>query len=395
MGTVASVEESRRLAKERFEALPWPKQTDEEWRRTDPKTIPVDKVDLRPADGALKCGFDPLPPEAAAAGVVLTDLRSALEKHAELVEAHLFQTGEPEGLAKFVALHQAEWSQGLFCHVPDGVKLELPLRAWASPVRGGVAIYPHTLVVLGRGAELTLVDERRSEQAAGPVLFNEMTEMVVGEGAFLRYVRLQRLGKTVTELFTQRAVLERGANFLNIHVTLGGALTKSNVETVLRGTDARADLLGILFGAGDQHFDVHTLQDHRAERTFSDLLYKTALKDTAKSVYTGLIRITKQGQKSDAYQANRNLLLSRGAVADSVPMLEILADDVRCTHGVAVGPVDPDQEFYLTSRGLSPAEAQRLIVQGFFEQVLRRIPLASMREEVEGDVVHRLETPHG
>ena len=137
------------------------------------------------------------------------------------------------------------------------------------------------------------------------------------------------------------------------------------------------------------------MHDHRAERTFSDLLYKTALKDQAKAVYTGLIRITKEGQKSDAYQANRNLLLSQGAQADSVPMLEIEADDVRCTHGVAVGPVDPDQEFYLTSRGIPPAEAQRLIVAGFFEQVMRRVPLPSLREELEAEVVRRLEAPHG
>jgi Fe-S cluster assembly protein SufD len=250
-------------------------------------------------------------------------------------------------------------------------------------------------VALGKQAEATLIDERRGGAGGAASLSSEMVEVILRPEALLRYVHLQRWGESVTEVFTQRAVLEQGAQFLDIHVGLGGALTKANIETALQGTGARAELLGIFFGSGKQHLDFHTLQNHQAERTTSDLLYKTALKDQAESIYTGLIRIEKQAQKSDAYQANRNLLLSRGAKADSVPMLEILADDVRCTHGVAVGPVDPDQAFYLMSRGLSPAEAERLIVQGFFEQVLRRIPSPELREQLDAEMLRRMEGTHG
>lgn len=392
MSEAACVEDLRRSARERFEALPWPVRTDEEWRRTDPEALPFSRVDLSPAEPGFRVGWEPLPPDAARAGVILTDLRTARERHPGLLEEHLFRAGEPAGLPKFVALHEAQWSQGLFCHVPDGVRVELPLRAWCESSRGG-ALYPHVLVVLGRQAELTLIDERRGGNGEA-ALSNEMVEVILRPEAALRYVHLQRWGGSVAEVFTQRAVLERGAQFLDIHVGLGGALTKANIETALQGPEARAELLGILFGSGKQHFDFHTLQDHQAERTTSDLLYKSALRDQAQSIYTGLIRIEKKAQKSDAYQANRNLLLSRGAKADSVPMLEILADDVRCTHGVAVGPVDPEQAFYLQSRGLSPAEAERLIVQGFFEQVLRRIPSPALQEQLEADVLLRLNPGH-
>ena len=395
MSTAVAMEDLRRAAQERFDSLPWPARTDEEWRRTDPESIPVSRVDLRPADPALTVGWEPVSPEMINAGVILTDLRTALKQFPELVEEHLFQTGESRGLAKFAALHEAQWSQGLFCRVPDGVRVEVPLRAWCSATRGGTAVYPHVLLVLGRQAELTLIDERRAGAGDGAALSDEMVEVILRQEAVLRYVQLQRWGASVAEVFSQRALLDRGAQFLDIHVGLGGALTKANIETVLQGTEARAELLGILFGSGKQHFDFHTLQDHRAQRTFSDLLYKSALKDQATSIYTGLIRIDKQAQKSDAYQANRNLLLSQGAKADSIPMLEIEANDVRCTHGVAVGPVDPDQAFYLESRGLSPAEAERLIVQGFFEQVLRKIPSRPLQEELDAEVVRRLERTRG
>lgn len=335
-------------------------------------------------------------PEIIQAGVILTDLDSALRQFPQMIEEYLFQTGTPEGFPKFVALHQALWKQGLFCYVPDGVRVELPLRASTQIVSGAGAVFPHTLIVVGQGAEVTLIDERYSQGngSSDAVVSDEMVEIFLKPGANLRYVHPQQWAPSVTELFTQRVLLDRDAQFFNVMVTLGGRLTKGNVETVLSGTGCRSELLGILFGSGSQHFDFHTLQDHQAKATFSDLLYKSALKDTAKAIYTGLIRIRKEAQKSDAYQANRNLLLSQGAQADSIPILEIEADDVRCTHGVAVGPIDPEQEFYLMSRGLPSTEAQRLIVEGFFEQVFKRIPLDSLREQLMAEVTNRLSSVH-
>ncbi len=381
----------RREAWNRFESLPWPTKTDEEWRRTDPEQIPLSGVSLLASSPSLSVEWEPVPPKLIQSGVILTDLATAFRQFPGLVEETLFQTGTPEGFPKFVALHQALWKQGLFCYVPDGVRVELPLKSRVEIRSGNAAVFPHTLLVIGQGADVTLIDER-SSQKNGPnsIISDEMVEIVIKAGANLRYIHLQRWGPSVIELFTQQVLLEQDAQFLNVTVGLGGRLTKANVETILSGVGSRSELLGILFGSGNQHFDFHTLQDHQARATFSDLLYKSALKDTAQAIYTGLIRIRKEAQKSDAYQANRNLLLSKGAKADSIPMLEIEADDVRCTHGVAVGPVDEEQSFYLMSRGLSQAEAECLVVEGFFEQVFRRIPLEDLREQLMQEVTTRL-----
>ncbi len=384
------VEDARKAAWERYESLPWPVRTDEEWRRTDPKMLPAVPADPQAQQGPLKVGWEAPSPEMIRSGVIFTDLVTAAKQFPDLLDRYLFQIGEPEGLKKFVALHQAVARQGLFCYVPDGVKVELPLRGWME-TSGGPTLFPHTLIAVGQNAEVTLVDERRSAGQA-PVFSNEMAEIFIGAGGKLSYVHLQRWNAAATELFTQRAVLEKEAQFLNITVGLGGRLAKANVETVLQGPGAHADLLGIFFGSDKQHFDFHTLQDHQAPDTFSDLLYKSALAEQAESVYTGLIRIAKQAQKSNAYQANRNLLLSQGAKADSIPMLEIEADDVRCTHGVAVGPVDEEQAFYLMSRGLSAVESERLIVEGFFEQILKRIPVGDLREQLAEEITTRLST---
>ncbi len=396
------MEDARKTAWERYEALPWPARTDEEWRRTDPKVLPPLPADPRTAQGSLRAGWETPPAENIRSGVILTDLVTAEKQFPDLIEEHLFKTGEPEGLKKFVALHQAVARQGLFCWVPDGVRVELPLRGWIeagpSTLRqaqdSGQALFPHVLIVVGQGSELTLVDERRPGPSGSeePALSNEIVEISVGAGSVLRYVHLQRWNSSTSELFSQRAILEKDSQFLNITVGLGGRMAKANVETVLRGPGARADLLGIFFEAGKQHFDFHTLQDHQAPNTYSNLLYKSALSDQSESIYTGLIRIAKQAQKSDAYQANRNLLLSQGAKADSIPMLEIEADDVRCTHGVAVGPVDEEQAFYLMSRGLSATESERLIVEGFFEQILKRIPVGDLREQLALEIQSRLST---
>jgi Fe-S cluster assembly protein SufD len=384
----AGLKSLRQEASKEFQALPWPAKTDEEWRRTDPVPFQMEEP-AASATADIQVGYEPVAPELIQAGVIVTDIQTALNRFPDLTEHCMLQSGKPDGLKKFAALHQASWTQGLFVYVPEGVKIPLPLKTWIQ-AEGAKSFFPHALIVLEAGAEATLIDERRSGNSSQTVIANELTEIVLKEGASLRYLRIQRWNNSTAELFMQKATLEKDARFLNAAITLGGSVTKAHLETLLQGTGAHADLLGVLFGSHKQHFDFHTVQDHKAERTHSDLLYKSALKDEAKSVYTGLIRIEKSAQKSDAYQANRNLLLSDGASADSVPMLEILADDVRCTHGVAVGPVDEEQLFYLMSRGLAPADAERLIVQGFFEQVLQRVPLGEMNEQLIEELTNRL-----
>lgn len=379
----------------RYESLPWPIPTDEEWRRTDPALIPS-QMPRKAEPVSFRVGFEPVAPDGIGRGVILTDLETARRQFPERVARYLYEAGPPSGLTKFVALHQAFSTQGLFCYVPEGVKVAVPLRSWIEAVAPGAILFPHVLLVAEAHAEVTLIDERRPAAAdpTASALCDEMTEIFVKPGAVVHYTRLQQWGPQMTELFTQRVVLENDAQFMNIHLALGGRLVKSNLETTLNGSGARSELMGILLGSQRQHFDTHTLQDHQAPNTFSDLLYKSALTHSAQSVYTGLIRIAKQAQKSNAYQANRNLLLSQGATADSIPMLEIEADDVRCTHGVAVGPVDEEQAFYLMTRGLSRPEAERLIVEGFFDQIFCRIPAEDLRELLLGEVRRRMEN-HG
>ena len=385
----------------RYDSLPWPVRTDEEWRRTDPALLPS-QMPPKTGPAPFRVGFEPVDPGLIQRGVILTDLETARRQFPALLERYLYEAGQPQGLMKFVALHQAFSTQGIFCYVPEGVKVEVPLRSWIEAAVAATTFFPHVLLVAEPNAEVTLIDERRGEKVPDPfsaspgasALCDEMAEIFVKPGAVVHYTRLQQWGTPMTELFSQRAVLESNAQFLNIHLALGGRLVKSNLETTLAGDGARSELLGILLGEARQHFDTHTLQDHQAPHTFSDLLYKSALAGQAQSIYTGLIRIAKQAQKSDAYQANRNLLLSQGATADSIPMLEIEADDVRCTHGVAVGPVDEDQAFYLMSRGLSRPEAERLIVEGFFDPIFRRIPAEDLRDLLLTEV-HRRMNPDG
>lgn len=380
----------RRKGWERFESLPWPGKTDEEWRRTDPEEIHLKELDLQPGSAAVQVGWEPIPPEWIRSGVILTDLNTAIKQFPDLVDKYLFKTGTPEGLAKFTALHEALWGNGIFCYIPEGVRVTVPLKAWIEATQHNSVIFPHTLIVAGKGAEATLIQERRSPTDAS-MTSTEMVEILVHEGATLRTIYLQKWGPSVTEIFSQRTVVGREATLMNLNVGLGGRLTKANVETVLQETGAHAELFGILLGTGERHMDFHTLQDHNAPHTFSDLLYKSALKDRSQSIYTGLIRIRKHAEKSDAYQANRNLLLSDGATADSVPMLEIETNDVRCTHGVAVGPIDEEQAFYLMSRGVPPAEAEHLITEGFFDQVFKRLPVGELGEQMLAEVTRRLD----
>jgi Fe-S cluster assembly protein SufD len=270
--------------------------------------------------------------------------------------------------------------------VPDGVRLDVPVRFVQWIDRPGVATAPGSVVVLGRGASATVLEECLSSTAEGTSFVNAATEVFVGEDATLTYGHLQDWGRNVFHYSNQRACIERGGELQWIQTFLGGRVTKTNSYFDLVGPGARAFVHGFMFGDARQHFDLHTLQRHRAEHTTSDLFIKSALKDRARSVYQGMIQVAPGAQRTDAYQANRNLLLSPAARADSIPGLEILANDVRCTHGATVGTVDPEQMYYLMTRGLPGVEAQRLVVEGFFAPVLDRIPLEGVRERLRAAI---------
>ncbi|HEX6348427.1 MAG TPA: Fe-S cluster assembly protein SufD [Candidatus Dormibacteraeota bacterium] len=397
----------RRASFEAFERLPMPSRSDEEWRRTDLKGFSLDGLEaFEHANGAAPSdpiedaaavlrqrGSEPgivdLPEDLARKGVLFMPLSQAAREQSELVERHLFKGVDPQR-DKLSALHAALFSGGTFLYVPAGVVIEKPLvsQFWSSG--GGAAVLPHTAIVAGEGSQFNYIDEFLSPSLDRPALTSGSAEVFAGRGANVGYVSLQRWGNHAWQFADQKVTAEQEATVRVVNVGLGGRFAKTRVEAVLRGPGATAELKGLFFGSGNQFFDYHTLQSHVVGETTSDLLFKGALRDTARSVYAGLIRIEKGARHSDAYQANRNLLLSKSANAYSIPMLEIMNNDVRCTHGATIAPVDPEHVFYLESRGIARATAERMIVHGFFGQVLDRIPVGQARELVESELEARL-----
>jgi Fe-S cluster assembly protein SufD len=316
-------------------------------------------------------------------------LSKAAAEHPDLVRKHLF-TEVRADRDKLAALHAALFSGGTFLYVPDGVAIERPLvsQFWSSG--GGAAVLPHTLIVAERGSSFNYVDELLSPDLDRPALTSGSAEVIAGEGANVGYVSLQRWGRHAWQFADQNVRVGRDATVRLVAVGLGGRFAKNRISASLAGPGATAELKALFFGSGQQFFDFHTLQQHRVGNTTSDLLFKGALRDEARSVYAGLIRIETGATRSDAYQANRNLLLSKTAKAHSIPMLEILNNDVRCTHGATVAPVDPAHMFYLESRGIPAATAERMIVHGFFGEVLDRIPVQQARDLVEQELETRI-----
>ncbi len=377
--------ERRRTALATYERLPLPSKTDEEWRRTDVSGLNVsDFTELEHKNGFKLGGLSPLPK-----GVILEPLRVAAEKHPSLVEPLLFSLIRADR-DRFSALHAAFFTGGTFLYVPDGVVIAEPILGQHLSHAGGNALLPHTLIVAGRGARFHYLDEYIGEADEEAGYRSGSAEIFLGEGSEVGYVAVQKWGRNAWHFGDQRARLERDSRLRLFNVTLGGRFSKTRVEASLVGQGADAELKAIYLASGEQFFDFHTLQDHQVGNTRSDLLFKGALQDVARTVYAGLIRIEKGAARSDAYQANRNLVLSDHAKATSIPMLEIDNNDVRCTHGATVGPVDPQHLFYLRSRGIPEATAKRMIVQGFFGDVLERIPFEHARTLIEAELESRL-----
>ena len=405
---------ARRLAAwDRYVALPRPTPRDEEWRRTDIRGLDLATVSLTGAAGeatgdvlglladdsrlagSVVVGPDGatrvrLSPDLAAKGVVLADLATAVREQPSLLDTHLGSA--VDGLAdKFAALHAALWSTGTLLYVPRGVSIDLPIQilTWTA---NGVASFPRTLVVAEPGSDVALVDVQASSQAGDSVgeprtpFANGAVEIVAREGASVRYASVQLWADDLWSFGSHHALVERDATVETLHVALGGRLSKASVKASLRAPGATAKMLGVVLGDGRRVFDHHTCQDHLAPSTTSELSYKAVLKDRARSVFAGLIRAGREAQKTDAVQTSRNLLLNANARADAIPMLEIEANDLRCTHAATVSPVDEDQLFFLRSRGLSRHEAQQMIVEGFVEPMLAQLPIESLRDTLRGRV---------
>jgi Fe-S cluster assembly protein SufD len=308
------------------------------------------------------------------AKVIFADLHEAVKRYPELVQQYFMQSGAQAQDEKFTALHGAFWNGGTFLYVPKNVKVEAPVRSFSVLSRTKAAAFDHVLIVVDEGAEVTFFEENVSTELGQQAFADGVVEIFVKPGAKLQFISLQNYGRTVYNFAHKRALIERDATMNWLVGTFGAQLSKSVIGSILKGSGGNTEMLGLCFGDSNQVIDQNTLQIHQARHTKSDLLFKTALKEKSRSIYKGTIKVVHDAQKTDAYQANRNLVLGREARADSIPSLEIEANDVRCTHGATVGTVDTEQLFYLMSRGLSRDESVKIIVDGFFEPVLRRIP---------------------
>ena len=326
------------------------------------------------------------------AGLLVEDLTDAVRSAPEPIRGVLEADGLTKPEQKLTSLNLAFHHDDVAIQTSSGWSAAQPVRLVRifSPA-AQEAVFPLTVITIGAGSALTLIDESVSVGLGAPGavhLVNERIELVLEPGASVQYVRLQRWDAAAREFLLLRATLARGASLTLANINLGAALSKAHLVTKLTGEQASTKLYGFVFGHGRQHVDQHTLQDHQAPRTTSDLQFRAALQDESRMVYTGLIRIAKTAVQTTAYQANHNLLLSRAAKAETIPMLEILADDVQCKHGASIGPIDDEQAFYLMSRGVPRTAAERLIVMGFVEPIIRQVPFEPLqerlRQEIEG-----------
>jgi Fe-S cluster assembly protein SufD len=370
------VQSLRKAALEEFHSLPIPSQETEEWRYTDLSTFDL-RFEPRPQRHALTTSNQPL----EGTGVIFCDLDRAAEEHPELLEPVLHDL-VPTNRTKFTALHGALRTGGTFLYVPRDVRIELPLQTVTSLHDDGTAAFPHTLLVADEGAEVTLIDRYTSPDLER-AFSDAVAEIYVGDGAHVRYASIQEWGSGVTHLGIQRATVGRDAEFRSLAIGFGASLARSEAETVLAGSGGFSEMLGVFFADGTQHFDHRSVQDHVAPNCTSDLLYKGALRDASRAVYSGWVHVRPGAQKTNAMQTSRNIVLSEHAKADAIPNLEIEANDVRCGHAASVGPVEEETLFYLQSRGIPRSEAERLIVTGFFQEVLDRVALEDVRRNAE------------
>jgi Fe-S cluster assembly protein SufD len=405
--------DKRLVAWESFKAISLPTMKDEPWRRTDIRALPVDSFSLKSADevevdpallqplaadqhGALLVIKPGQPPQMndsvglVKRGVVFSDWATAVREHSAILEKHLGQVvADDEG--KFAALTAGLVKDGVLLYVPKNVQIEEPLHAVFWAAGSGAAFFSRLLIVLDEGASATFVSELASPTAQdGDSMNAGIVEISVGKGADFTFVEMQNLGQHMWNFSHERAKIEADGKLHWIFGAVGSRLTKNFSDIDLLGPGAECRMSAFYFASGEQHLDHDTQQNHMAPNTTSDLLFKGALVDRSHSVWQGMIYVAPGAQNTDGYQANRNLLLSEGARADSIPGLEILADDVRCTHGATVGQLEAEPIFYLMSRGFPREDAERLMIDGFFAPVMERIPFEAVRDRFRGMIKEKL-----
>lgn len=396
-----------------FAEMAWPSLRDEEWMRTDIRGLRLDRFRFGAAEGASSSDLPPalllegvetagriasldgqnrlveLASDCARKGVLFGPLAAVLEHHGETIRPWFERSVVDPAYDRFAALQGAFWSSGSVLYIPRGVVIERPLHI-LNGLSDGQADISQLLIVMEDGAEATVLTEKASTSESAGGFHCGGTEVIVGRGANLRLVTLQNWGQGVWNFGHQKAVIGRDASIQWTVGALGSRLSKVNQHVELAGEGAHSQVNGVMFTEGRQHQSLHTLQHHRAPSCKSDFLYKAALQDHSRTVWRGMIKVDPGAHKTDGYQRNDNLMLSGTARADSIPGLEIEADDVRCTHGSTSGRVDEELIFYARSRGFTRTEAIQMIVTGFFQQVFDRITIESVREALGLAIARRV-----
>jgi len=413
--------EKRHAAWAVFEDTPMPTIKDEPWRRTGLRRVKWDQIsplqqsdipaantltDLPPAlrqlldegkpaagrlllvNGRLK--YLELADDVAAQGVIFTDLQTAVRTHSELVQAHLMRKAVPPSDGKFAAMNAALWTNGAFLHVPAEVAVEQPFQVVYALDGDGAASFHRSLIVAGQYAEVDFIEETASLHDADLGLNVGMVELIAEAGAKARYVDVQQLGHNVYNFNTKRALAHEDSDVIWDIGELGSGLTKTFIDTQLIGDGANTECNGVYFLDGKQHVDIDTMMHHIGYSTSGDLLIHGALKDKARSIFIGMIKIDPTGQLTNSYLKNQNLLLTNTARADSIPALEIDANDVRASHAATISQIEEEYVFYLQSRGIPRKQAVEMIVEGFFSTIFNRMGDERVRERLTAAVTEKM-----
>jgi len=404
--------DSQRSAWEEYQHLPSPKRTDEAWRFANIRALTLDgfRVAEECADAeslvsqsrifddvAARFIFannrpvhrsgDPLP-----AGVVVKPLVEAAREHADLIREFFMSQPVELGSGKFAALHRAMVSGGTLVHIPEGVEIDRPIELFHYVSGEGAAVFPHTLVICSPRSRATVIDVFRSVDGARAFACG-MNDLHLAEGARLDYTAIQDWSPQSLAFHVNSTIVGKDACATALSVNFGSKFLRGEALSRLVGEGARSVMLSINPVSGEREIDQRTLQDHVAPRATSDLLYHNVLEDRARTIFAGLIKVCEGAHETDAYQKVRNLLLSDEAEANSMPGLEILADNVKCSHGATSGEINEDELFYMQARGISPDVARRMIVAGFFHSLLDRVDHAALRTTISRIVSNRLGIP--
>ncbi|MCR9199175.1 MAG: Fe-S cluster assembly protein SufD [Planctomycetaceae bacterium] len=328
--------------------------------------------------------------ELASKGILFGDLQTMLEQHRELLEPYFMKQAVQPDADRFAAWHAAFWTSGTLLYVPKGVEADVPLHSLIAHTRSGVADFGHTLIIVEDEARATLLEETTSAEEDTEGLHVGCVELIVGKHANLRYVQLQNWSQKTWHFAHQAGNVASEASLQWTVVGLGSKLSHIHQDVNLAGRAASAEVNGVTFTSDRQKISYYTQQHHQAQGTHSDLLYKEVLRDESRVIWRGMIKVDEAAQQTDGYQRSDALMLSGDARCDSIPGLEIEADDVRCTHGATTGRVDEEQIFYAQSRGIMENEAMHMIVEGFFQQVYDRIPIEIVRETLSRTVQGKL-----